>query len=123
MEKRIVKIIQEEIESLAKEGFFDSDFGDDYVDYDGGDFDRTEFDGPAKNTAKTDIEGSGEEFVDLGDSEHEKNMDPEDFKSDLERANLRLPSDEKEVAKIQKDLDAKKKARSSMRGFSLNEEK
>ena len=118
----IRQIIKEEVYKMAKEGFFDG-FNFEDEPYDGGHFDRTEFQGPAKKGAKVDIEDDGQEFVDLGDSKYEKKMDPEDFVSDLERANLRLPSDEKEVEDIQGKLDKKKQAKDSMAGMSLNEDK
>lgn len=112
----IKKIVQEEIVLLAKEGFFDD------VDlYDVGRFDSFEFKGPAKKVAKTDIEKTGQKFQDLGDSKYEKKMDTDEFVSDLERANLRLPSDEKEIEDIQKGLDNKKAQRDSLKGFSMNE--
>jgi len=85
-------------------------------------FDTDEFETVAKQGAKAGIEDSGEDFVDLGDSSHESGMNTDEFTSDLEMANLQLPSDEEMLNTVQKNLDKKNAAIQSMRGFSLNEE-
>ena len=118
--ERISKIIKEEITQLIKEGYFDDMNMD---TYDGGEFDRMEFDGDAKDTAVNDFEDDGIEFTDLGDSKFEKGMDVDEFKSNLEKANLRLPSDEKETKKIAGDLERKMQMKKSMGNFSLNEKR
>jgi hypothetical protein len=63
-------------------------------------FDEFEFDDEAMKAAKSDISNSGEDFEELGHNKFEKGADFKDkFKSDLNRANLELPSDEEEIEK------------------------
>ena len=53
--------------------------------------------GAARKAAMQDI---GDEFLPLGSSRFEKKMDTDEFISDLERQNLGLPNDEKELEKF-----------------------
>lgn len=82
-------------------------------------FDKDEFMGDAMKAAMQDI---GSEFEPLGKSKFEKNLDPEDFMSDLERQNLNLPSDKAERNKLQKAIDTKKKHEKMFGAGSMNEE-
>lgn len=116
---------------IAKETFLDSEFDtdeniheyfDDEDDYEGSDFDEFDFMGSAKDAAMQDIEASGEKFVDLGQSEYEKNISPEDFIGKVKQANLRLPNDEKEVNSIQNMLDKKRNHEKTFGHGTLNEE-
>lgn len=84
-----------------------------------GDFDPEEFEGDAMKAAMADI---GDEFVPLGKSKFEKNLDPEEFKADLKRQNLNLPKDKEELGKIAKTLDVKKKHEKRFGAGSMNEE-
>lgn len=84
-----------------------------------GDFDADEFEGEAMKAAMADI---GSEFVPLGKSKFEKNLDPEEFKADLKRQNLKLPKDKEELEKIQRTLDVKKKHEKQFGAGSMNEE-
>ena len=81
-------------------------------------FDRNEFMGAARKAAMQDI---GDEFVPLGKSKFEKGMDTDEFISDLERQNLGLPNDEKELEKLAKSLDTKKKHEKAFGAGSINE--
>lgn len=118
--KIVNKVVKEEIAKKLKELREDDyeDIPDEYKE-----FDPEEFEGSAKQAAKQDIEGSGEEFQDIGQSKYEKNVSAEDFLKDLKQANMRLPQDEKEIEKIQKALDKRKEQVASMKGASLNEKK
>lgn len=90
---------------------------EDEIPYDWQDFDAFDFKNSAKDAAAADIADEfGEEIPELGSEE-----DAEEFVSDLERANLRLPSDEEELEKIQQMMDKKKAEKQSMGSFSLNE--
>lgn len=84
-----------------------------------GDFDPDEFEGDAMKAAMADI---GDEFVPLGKSKFEKNLDPEEFKADLKRQNLNLPKEKEELGKIAKTLDVKKKHEKRFGAGSINEE-
>lgn len=84
----------------------------------GGAFDSDEFEGDAMKAAMADM---GDEFVPLGKSKFEKNINPEELKADLERQNLNLPSDEEELASIQSMMDRKKTHEKSFGVGSLNE--
>lgn len=84
----------------------------------GGAFDSDEFEGDAMKAAMADM---GDDFVPLGKSKFEKNINPEELKADLERQNLNLPSDEKELASIQSMMDRKKTHEKNFGAGSLNE--
>jgi len=91
---------------------------DDDIPMDWQDFDVVDFKTTAKSAAQKDIEDYfGEPMQDFESDEEE-----EALVGDLERANLRLPSDEKELEKIKKMMNKKKAAKKSMGSFSLNEE-
>ena len=81
------------------------------------DFDALDFKTTAKSAAAQDIENYFNEPMSDFDSEEEEGK----VVGDLERANLRLPSDEERLVKIQKVLDKKKDQEKSMGAFSLNE--
>lgn len=87
-----------------------------------GRFDADEFRGDAMKAAMQDISDSGEEFVPLGQSKFEKNMDPEEFVSDLERADLELPDDEEELNRLQKRMDIQKAHNKRFGSGSMNED-
>lgn len=50
-------------------------------------FEEDEFEGPAKEIAKKDIEATGAKFVDLGQSKFEKNLNKEKLFKDLKNVN------------------------------------
>lgn len=84
-----------------------------------GAFDADEFDGDAMKAAMQDM---GKEFVPLGQSSFETQLDPEELKADLKRQNLNLPSDAKEIAKIAKMMNKKSNHEKKFGAGSLNEE-
>lgn len=61
---------------------------DDFGVYDSG-FDATEMDSTALAAAMNDISDDGEEFVPLGNSEHEENLDTDALKADLTKLDRR----------------------------------
>ena len=85
-------------------------------------FDESDFDDEAMKAAMSDMEASGEEFEELGASKFEN--DPkfkEKFTTALNRANLELPSDEKEIEDLA-NMIRKRKSHEEMFGAgSLNE--
>lgn len=86
------------------------------------DFDELEFDNDAMAAAKADMEDSGEEFVPLGQSQFEKNLDPTQFKADLTRAKLDLPNDQAELDRIRQVMNTKKNHEKKFGVGSLNED-
>jgi hypothetical protein len=85
-------------------------------------FDDMEFDNDAMKAAMSDIEASGEEFEELGASKFEKSPKfAEKFKSDLNRANLELPSDEEEVERLAQMVKSRNDHESRFGKGSLNE--
>jgi len=81
-----------------------------------GDFDSEEMMGAARREAMQDIESSGENFVDLGKSEFEKDLSIEDMLKDLEDAKHGKTG--MDLKRIQKQIDQIKR----FGGGSLNEE-
>jgi len=81
-----------------------------------GDFDSEEMMGDARREAMQDIESSGENFVDLGKSEFEKDLSIEDMLNDLEDAKQGKTGFD--LKRIQKQIDQIKR----FGGGSLNEE-
>jgi len=89
---------------------------EDEVPHEYQDFDAVDFKTTAKSAAAQDIEDYfGEPMDDISDEEEES------LSGDLERANLRLPSDEEELQKLKNILAKKAAAKKSMGAFSLNE--
>lgn len=117
------KLIRESILKEMKSNPIKENFDDD--DYNlgsySGNFDPNEFDGAAMRAAMADIQDDGDEFVPLGKSKFEKNLDPNEFKADLQRQNLNLNSDKAEREKLQKSIDAKKKHEKIFGVGTLNE--
>lgn len=85
----------------------------------GGDFNRDEFQGDAMKAAMSDM---GDEFTPLGKSQFDKNINPEEFMSDLERQNLNLPNDKAERHRLKSAMDAKNKHEKIFGAGSMNEE-
>lgn len=81
-------------------------------------FDSEEFDNEAMAAAMADI---GKDFIPLGKSEFEKNLNTDEFKKDLERMNLNLPSDEKEISSIEAMMKKRREQESRFGKGSLNE--
>lgn len=101
-----IKRLDESITSIEEDG----------IPYEYQDFDALDFKTTAKSAAAQDIEDEfGTPMDSISDEEQES------MSSDLERANLRLPSDEDELAKLKSILDKKAAAKKSMGAFSLNE--
>jgi hypothetical protein len=117
LRKLIQNIIKETRKINLKEDDFDDE--DDLGIYT--DFDRDEFSGPAMAAAKADIEASGDEFVPLGKSKFEKNLDANEFVSDLERQKLNLKKDKEERNRLKKAMDIKKNHEKKFGAGSLNE--
>jgi len=80
-----------------------------------GDFDSEEMMGDARREAMQDIESSGEDFVDLGKSEYEKDLNIDDMLKDLENAKHNKTGSD--LKRIQKQIDQIKR----FGGGSLNE--
>lgn len=111
----LFEIIKEEIAKVM------SEYGDEDEDELGmfsGDFDEDEFDNAAMMAAKADI---GDEFVPLGKSKFEKNLDPNEFKADLKRQNLNLPKDREELSNIDRMMTKRKEQEKLFGKGSLNE--
>jgi hypothetical protein len=85
------------------------------------DFDEVEFDTNALAAAKADIQSAGEKFTPLGQSKFEKNLDPKQFKADLNKAKLDLPNDKAELDNIARMMNTKKKHEKRFGAGSLNE--
>lgn len=122
--KEFENIIKNILKESHNQGKLNEDifgYGDDDEDLGAysSDFDKDEFMGDAMKAAMQDI---GSEFEPLGKSKFEKNLDPKEFISDLERQNLNLPSDKAERNKLQKAIDTKKKHEKMFGAGSMNEE-
>ena len=100
--KELRKLIRE---AMLKESKIIKEYFDDEND-NFGTFDPNEFEGPAMDDARRDI---GSEFEPLGKNRFEKNLNPDEFKADLQRQNLNLPSDKEELKRRAKDLSTIKK--------------
>jgi len=122
------KVIHQEVmKEFSKEEITENDFdfseeNNDEVPEEYQEFDAFEFHGSAKDAAKEDIEKEGGSFEDIGKSKFEKGKTEKDFANDLSTTNLRLPSEEKEIEKIQKDLDKNKDQNKSLKdlGTKMN---
>jgi len=95
------------------------------------DFDPFEFHSNAKDQAKSDIEGEGESFEEIGANDFEKDNTENDFADKVSQANLKLPSDEREVDSIKDSMKSKEDEENKLKSFgdklgvpafSLNEE-
>ncbi len=109
----LFEIIKEEIAKVISEYSDEDELG-----MFSGDFDEDEFDNAAMMAAKADI---GNEFVPLGKSKFEKNLDPEEFKADLKRQNLNLPKDKEELSNIDRMMAKRKEQEKLFGKGSLNE--
>jgi hypothetical protein len=109
-------LVRKTIQEGKMNEFFDDE--ESFGSYDG-DFSSDEFSGYAMDVAKQDI---GDEFEPLGSSRFEKNLNPEEFKADLTRQNLRLPNDKAEHDRIKKSMDAKKNHEKLFGAGSMNED-
>lgn len=109
-------LVRKTIQEGKMNEFFDDE--ESFGSYDG-DFSSDEFSGDAMDVAKQDI---GDEFEPLGSSRFEKNLNPEEFKADLTRQNLRLPNDKAEHDRIKKSIDAKKNHEKLFGVGSMNED-
>ena len=113
-EKKLRTLIQK----FLKENYLDDSLG--MFD---GEFDELDFENSdASEAARADIEASGEEFEELGSSKFEKRQGfKDDFKNDLKKANLQLPSDEEEIETLAKIVNDKNKHEKIFGKGSLNE--
>jgi len=116
--KSLTKIIRE---ALAKNPDILKEFDDNDLGI-FSDFDASEMHGDALKAAMADINASGEEFVPLGKSKFEKNMDTDEFTADLTRAKLDLPKDKKELSKIKDTMDKKLSHEKQFGAGSMNED-
>ncbi|MEK6829505.1 MAG: hypothetical protein AABY15_05210 [Nanoarchaeota archaeon] len=107
----LFELVREELKKIMEED-------EDDLDMFSGEFDPEEFEGAAMKAAMSDI---GSDFVPLGKSKFEKNLDPEEFKADLKRQNLGLPKEKEELSKIAKMMAAKKAHEKQFGVGSLNE--
>lgn len=112
----VQKMMLQELKSKPLKEFDDED--EDNLGIYSGDFNIDDFEGAAQNAAMQDI---GSDFVPLGKSQFEKNMDPEEFKADLKRQNLKLPNDKKELDNIAKMMNKKNAHEKKFGAGSLNE--
>lgn len=126
--KDFENIIKNILKESHNQGKINEDFGEDFgMDDDeddnlgmfSGDFNPEEFKGPAMKAAKQDI---GSDFEPLGQSKFEKNLDQDEFISDLQRQNLNLKSDKAERNKLKAAIDKKKKHEKMFGAGSMNEE-
>lgn len=114
---------EEEFRKIVRKTIKERYEDDDDLGIYGGGFDEFEFDNDAMRAAKADIEASGEEFEELGKSKFEK--DPkfkEKFKSSVKQANLNLPSDDEEIARLANVIKQKKAHEKQFGAGSLNED-
>lgn len=109
--------LKELIQKIVNENYFDDE--DDLGSF-SGEFDTSEFEGSAMRAAQKDI---GKEFEPLGKSRFEKNLNPIEFKKDLQRQNLNLPKDKESLKQIQGTLDKRYKHEKQFGVGSMNEEK
>jgi len=117
-ENIIKNILKESHNQGALNERFDDEDEDENLGIYSGNFDADEFSGDAMKAAMQDI---GSEFEPLGKSKFEKNLNPDEFISDLERQNLNLPNDKVERQKLKKALDTKKNHEKIFGAGSLNE--
>lgn len=113
------KELRNSIRKMLSEKFDDED--DDnlgiYSDYD----EKEAFGGEAEKAAMADIEASGEDFIPLGKSKFEKNLDIDQMKKDLATSKLNLPSEKKKLNPLKKALDARFKQEKMFGKGSMNE--
>ena len=107
--------LKEFIKKIISEDYFDDD--DDLGSF-SGEFDPLEFKGAAMKAAKKDI---GKEFEPLGKSRFEKKLNTDEFTKDLQRQNLNLSKDKKELSKIKGALDKRYKHEKQFGVGSMNE--
>lgn len=110
--------LRELVKKVINENYYD----DEDLGGFSGDFDPSEFEGPAMRAAKKDI---GKEFEPLGKSRFEKNLNTGEFKKDLQRQNLNLPKDREETQKAHGMLDKRYVQKKHDKQFgvgSLNED-
>jgi hypothetical protein len=84
-------------------------------------FDASEMDGDALAAAMADFKKDNIDFVPLGKSKFEKNLDIDQMKSDLSADNLNLPKRKAELSKHQNTLDKRYKHEKRFGVGSLNE--
>lgn len=121
--KDFENIIKNILKESHNQGKLNEDFGDDDEEDNlgmfSGEFDSDEFKGAAMDAARQDI---GSEFEPLGQSKFEKNLDQDEFISDLQRQNLNLPNDKAERNRLKAAIDKKKKHEKMFGAGSMNEE-
>ena len=109
--------VKKPLKENIDDDFFD-DIPDDYTE-----FDSLEFKTNAKNAAIEDIEKEfgKNTFQDIGKNKYEKGKTEKEFSDEVDRANLDLPSDKKELERIKKMQSDKEDHENKFGKGSLNE--